>query len=158
MMMLSRLEARTEIACITNSMAKLRSKTLFVPSNDTFAAVGQNQSDVRVSGGTRRRKDCAVAARQARRDGGQRDLAGHDCRASRELAPRISEHAVDPDFREEGWQVLPVDAADFEEAALACDLFLAGDARIGNQGLGEAASGFRGIACGHILKAAPPGR
>jgi hypothetical protein len=58
-----------------------------------------------------------------------------------------------------GWQVLPVDAADFEEAALhARDLVLAGDARIGNQGLGEAASGFRGIACGHILKAAPPGR
>src|SRR5260370_2096347 len=31
-----------------------------------------------------------------------------------------------------GWQVLPVDAADFEEASLqACDLILAGDARIG---------------------------
>jgi hypothetical protein len=31
-----------------------------------------------------------------------------------------------------GWQVLPVDAPDFEEAALhACDLILAGDARIG---------------------------
>lgn len=31
-----------------------------------------------------------------------------------------------------GWQVLPADAADFEEAALhACDLILAGDARIG---------------------------
>jgi hypothetical protein len=31
-----------------------------------------------------------------------------------------------------GWQVLPVDASDFEEAALrACDLVLAGDPRIG---------------------------
>jgi hypothetical protein len=31
-----------------------------------------------------------------------------------------------------GWQVLPVDAEDFEEAALhACDLVLAGDPRIG---------------------------
>jgi len=31
-----------------------------------------------------------------------------------------------------GWQVLPADAADFEEAALhACDLVLAGDRRIG---------------------------
>ena len=31
-----------------------------------------------------------------------------------------------------GWHVLPVDAADFEEAALhACDLILAGGARIG---------------------------
>jgi hypothetical protein len=31
-----------------------------------------------------------------------------------------------------GWQVLPVDAPDFEEAALhACDLVLAGDRRIG---------------------------
>ena len=31
-----------------------------------------------------------------------------------------------------GWQVLPVDAPDFEEAALrACDLVLAGDPRIG---------------------------
>jgi hypothetical protein len=31
-----------------------------------------------------------------------------------------------------GWQVLPVDAPDFEEAALhACELILAGDARIG---------------------------
>ncbi len=31
-----------------------------------------------------------------------------------------------------GWQVLPADATDFEEAALhACDLILAGDARIG---------------------------
>ena len=31
-----------------------------------------------------------------------------------------------------GWQVLPADAADFEETALhACDLILAGDARIG---------------------------
>jgi len=31
-----------------------------------------------------------------------------------------------------GWQVLPADAADFEAAALhACDLVLAGDARIG---------------------------
>ena len=31
-----------------------------------------------------------------------------------------------------GWQVLPVDAPDFEEAALhACDLILAGDPRIG---------------------------
>jgi hypothetical protein len=30
------------------------------------------------------------------------------------------------------WQVLPADASDFEEAALhACDLILAGDARIG---------------------------
>jgi hypothetical protein len=31
-----------------------------------------------------------------------------------------------------GWQVLPVDAPDFEEAVLrACDLVLAGDPRIG---------------------------
>ncbi len=31
-----------------------------------------------------------------------------------------------------GWQVLPADAADFEETALhACDLILAGDPRIG---------------------------
>lgn len=31
-----------------------------------------------------------------------------------------------------GWQVLPVDAPDFEEAALhACDLLIAGDTRIG---------------------------
>ena len=31
-----------------------------------------------------------------------------------------------------GWQVLPIDAPDFEEAALhACELILAGDARIG---------------------------
>jgi hypothetical protein len=31
-----------------------------------------------------------------------------------------------------GWQVLPADAHDFEEAALrACDLILAGDPRIG---------------------------
>ncbi|MEY2394285.1 MAG: hypothetical protein QOF94_630 [Acidobacteriaceae bacterium] len=31
-----------------------------------------------------------------------------------------------------GWQVLPADAQDFEEAALhACDLVLAGDPRIG---------------------------
>jgi hypothetical protein len=31
-----------------------------------------------------------------------------------------------------GWQVLPVDAPDFEQAALhACDLVLAGDPRIG---------------------------
>jgi hypothetical protein len=31
-----------------------------------------------------------------------------------------------------GWQVLPADARDFEEAALhACELVLAGDARIG---------------------------
>src|SRR5260370_5858281 len=31
-----------------------------------------------------------------------------------------------------GWQVLPADAADFEEAALsACELILAGDPRIG---------------------------
>ena len=31
-----------------------------------------------------------------------------------------------------GWQVLPADAADFEEAALhACDLVIAGDPRIG---------------------------
>jgi hypothetical protein len=31
-----------------------------------------------------------------------------------------------------GWQVLPSDSADFEEAALlACELVLAGDARIG---------------------------
>ncbi len=31
-----------------------------------------------------------------------------------------------------GWQVLPADAADFEEAALhACELVLAGDKRIG---------------------------
>lgn len=31
-----------------------------------------------------------------------------------------------------GWQILPVDAPDFEEAALrACELIVAGDARIG---------------------------
>jgi hypothetical protein len=31
-----------------------------------------------------------------------------------------------------GWQVLPVDAPDFEEASrLACELILAGDPRIG---------------------------
>ena len=31
-----------------------------------------------------------------------------------------------------GWQVLPADASDFEQAALrACDLILAGDSRIG---------------------------
>ena len=41
-----------------------------------------------------------------------------------------------------GWQVLPVDATDFEEAALrACDLILAGDTRIGKIPKGRKDSG-----------------
>ena len=43
-----------------------------------------------------------------------------------------------------GWQVLPVDAQDFEEAALhACDLILAGDPRIGKVPEGRRVSGSR---------------
>jgi hypothetical protein len=41
-----------------------------------------------------------------------------------------------------GWQVLPADAPDFEEAALrACDLVLAGDPRIGKVPGARRASG-----------------
>jgi len=43
-----------------------------------------------------------------------------------------------------GWQVLPVDAADFEEAAMrACELVLAGDARIGKVPGARRASGSK---------------
>ncbi|MGB6431647.1 MAG: hypothetical protein WBF06_13760 [Candidatus Acidiferrales bacterium] len=43
-----------------------------------------------------------------------------------------------------GWQVLPVDAQDFEEAALrACELILAGDARIGKVPGARRASGSK---------------
>src|SRR5208283_2014812 len=43
-----------------------------------------------------------------------------------------------------GWQVLPVDAPDFEEAALcACDLILAKDPRIGKVPGARRASGLR---------------
>jgi len=44
-----------------------------------------------------------------------------------------------------GWQVLPADAQDFEEAALrACDLVLARDARIGKVPGARRASGSGG--------------
>jgi hypothetical protein len=43
-----------------------------------------------------------------------------------------------------GWQVLPADAQDFEEAALhACDLVLAGDPRIGKVPEGRRVSGSK---------------
>jgi hypothetical protein len=50
-----------------------------------------------------------------------------------------------------GWQVLPVDAPDFESAALrACELVLAGDARIGK--LPGARTSKSGKAAGRSLK------
>jgi hypothetical protein len=43
-----------------------------------------------------------------------------------------------------GWQVLPVDAPDFEKAALrACELICAGDSRIGKRPAARRASGLR---------------
>jgi len=48
-----------------------------------------------------------------------------------------------------GWQILPVDAPDFEEAALrACELILAGDPRIGK------VVGTRRVSCAGPKKAA----
>src|SRR5580704_13775892 len=50
-----------------------------------------------------------------------------------------------------GWQILPVDAPDFESAALrACELVLAGDARIGK--LPGARTSKSGKAAGRSLK------
>jgi hypothetical protein len=44
-----------------------------------------------------------------------------------------------------GWQVLPVDAPDFEEAALrACELVMAADPRIGKVPQSRRNSGTRG--------------
>jgi len=53
-----------------------------------------------------------------------------------------------------GWQVLPADAQDFEEAALrACDLVLARDARIGKVPGARRASGSGGQEGGEIPEA-----
>jgi hypothetical protein len=49
-----------------------------------------------------------------------------------------------------GWQVLPADAADFEEAALhACELIIAGDPRIGKVPKGRRAAGAKRKTVGH---------
>ncbi len=53
-----------------------------------------------------------------------------------------------------GWQVLPADAQDFEEAALrACDLVLASDPRIGKVPGARRASGSGGQEGGEIPEA-----
>ena len=53
-----------------------------------------------------------------------------------------------------GWQVIPADAADFEEAALrACDLVLAGDPRIGKVPAARRASGVGGQEGNEIFEA-----
>jgi hypothetical protein len=47
-----------------------------------------------------------------------------------------------------GWQVLPADAADFEEAALrACELVLQGDPRIGKVPCSESSMGLSSEKC-----------
>ena len=87
-----------------------------------------------MSGGIRRRKDCADPARQARGPSEQRGLAGTTTEHHESLRREFPNMRSIQIFGKKvtGWQVLPVDAADFEEAALhACDLILAGDARIG---------------------------
>jgi hypothetical protein len=49
-----------------------------------------------------------------------------------------------------GWQVLPADAADFEEAALhACELIIAGDPRIGKVPKSRRGSGAKRKTVGH---------
>jgi hypothetical protein len=57
-----------------------------------------------------------------------------------------------------GWQVLPADAPDFEDAALAaCELVLARDPRIG-KAPGDAACPLRAAVMTKLLKTNPPTR
>jgi hypothetical protein len=113
-------------------MAELRSQTLFVPTNDASFRVKQRRNvpaefvlealrpePIRCPGVWRytSEKDCAVAARQARRDSGSLRREFPNLRSIQIVGKKVT-----------GWQV---DAADFAEAALpACDLIPAG-ARIG---------------------------
>ena len=81
-------------------------------------------------------QDCAGSTRQARSGGGQRSVARHHRGTSPESAP-----GNPPNMRSiqvfgkpvTGWQVLPADAPNFEEAALhaVADPILANDPRIG---------------------------
>ena len=80
-------------------------------------------------------QDCPHTPRQAQRYRRQRSVAGDHRRTSRQSVA-ASSRTCDP-FRVlgkgvTGWQVLPADAPDFEEASLrACELIIARDSRIG---------------------------
>ena len=152
-MMTLSIKARTEIGYIMNSMAKLRSKTLFVPTNDASFRVKRRRNVPHefvlealspLSARTNPMFGCLAVyvgekivlllrdKRAGTADNGiwLATTAEHHESLRREFPNMRSIQIFGKKVT--GWQVLPVDAADFEEAALhACDLILAGDARIG---------------------------
>jgi len=136
-----------------NSMAKLRSKTLFAPADDASFRVKQRRNVPHefvlealspLSARTNPMFGCLAVyvgekivlilrdKREGPADNGVwlATTAEHHESLRREFPNMRSIQIFGRKVT--GWQVLPADAADFEEAALhACDLILAGDARIG---------------------------
>lgn len=157
------MQAQTEIACIMNSMAKLRSKTLFVPADDASFRVKPRRNVPHefviealspLSARTNPMFGChavyvgekIVLILRDRHEGTADNgvwlatTAEHHESLRREFPNMRSIQIFGKKVT--GWQVLPVDAADFEEAALhACDLILSGDARIGKIPKGRKGSG-----------------
>jgi hypothetical protein len=136
-----------------NSMAEPRSKTLFVPTDDASFRVKQRRNVPHefvlealspLSARTNPMFGCLAVyvgekivlmlrdKREGTADNGVwlATTAEHHESLRREFPNMRSIQIFGKKVT--GWQVLPVGAADFEEAALhACDLTLAGDARIG---------------------------
>src|SRR6266851_8791468 len=136
-----------------NSMAKLRSKTLFVPTNDASFRVKRRRNVPhefvlealsQLSARTNPMFGCLALylgekivlmlrdKREGTADNGVwlATTEEHHKSLRREFPNMRSIQVFGKKVT--GWQVLPADAKDFEEAALrACELVLAGDPRIG---------------------------
>ena len=149
----SRQQSEAEIGCIMNSMSKPRSKTLFVP-RDEASFRGKQRKNVPhefvleaiapLSPRTNPMFGCLAVyvgekivlilrdRKDTTADNGVWLATTEEHHESlRREFPNIRSIAV---FGKKvtGWQVLPADAEDFEEAAMrACELILAGDPRIG---------------------------
>ena len=157
------IKARAEIGCIMNSMAKQRSKTLFVPTNHASFGVKQRRNVPHefvlealspLSARTNPMFGCLAVyvgekivlilrdKREGTADNGVwlATTQEHHESLRREFPNMRSIQIFGKKVT--GWQLLPVDATDFEEAALrACDLILAGDTRIGKIPKGRKDSG-----------------
>jgi hypothetical protein len=146
-----------------NSMVKLRSKTLFVPTDDASFGVKQRRNVPHefvlealsaLPARTNPMFGCLAVyvgekivlilrdKRQGTADNGVwlATTQEHHESLRREFPNMRSIQIFGKKVT--GWQVLPADATDFEEAALrACDLILAGDTRIGKIPKGRKDSG-----------------
>jgi hypothetical protein len=148
-----RVAARGEIVCIMRLMSKLRSKALIVPQADAILGVKKRkrvphefvlEAIAPLSPRTNPMFGCLAVYVGEKIVLILRDKKDKTADNGVWLATTEEHHeslrAELPNLRSiavfgkkvTGWQVLPADAADFEEAAMrACELILAGDPRIG---------------------------